>query len=102
MKAWLRVHERDLYVSTLASEKKENSSEIHAINDETLPDEEKTIECAKEPLADEDTVYFVNALAEMSDGDDDASAMTDISELEAKEVLMTMIRSDLAAGFTKV
>ena len=83
VKAWLRVHETDLDMSTLGNEKKKNTSEVHALDNDPPgllpdqdynPDEEDTLEEGAEVLPDDD------------------ETVTEITESEAKEVLMTMIR----------
>ena len=92
VKAWLRVHETDLDMSTLANEKKKSTSEVHALDNDPqglLPDQDYNPD--DEEVPEEGAEILLNALAEMS-GEDDEEALTEITESEAKEVLMTMIR----------
>ena len=92
VKAWLRIHETDLDITTLGNDKKKSTNEVHTIYEETVQEEGDVLDIEGDLVQDEDTEMLLTTLAEMSDGENDGQTTTEISEGEAKEVLLTMLK----------
>ena len=92
VKAWLRIHETDLDITTLGNDKKKSTNEVHTIYEETVQEEGEVLDMEGDLIQDEDTEMLLTTLAEMSDGENDGQTTTEISEGEAKEVLLTMLK----------
>ena len=88
VKAWLRIHETDLDITTLGNDKKKTANEVHAIYEENNQDDENAMDF-------EGTRFRTRTrrcCSPMSGGESEGHPTTEITESEAKEVLPTMLK----------
>ena len=101
VKEWLRIHETDLDLSSLGSDKKKNA--INYVSDEHGTQEIQYVDAAEETYDpdefDETTEVMLATLAELDEsevpGEEPSVVLT---EAATKEIMMTMIRDGKGRG----
>ena len=92
VKAWLRIHETDLDLSSLGNDtkKKNTTTEIHALENESGIDSDTVNDEVHEENA---TELLLSALADFDESEENLQSEGCIlEENEAKEILFTMVR----------
>ena len=62
VKAWLRIHETDLDITTLGNDKKKTANEVHTIIEENDQDDENAPDYDGDQIQDDDTELLLTTL----------------------------------------
>eukprot|EP00434_Breviolum_minutum_P025504 symbB.v1.2.022535.t1/scaffold2006.1/size92704/3 len=99
VKEWLRIHETDLDVSHLGTEKKKSGTSTNYMLDFDTASEIQLMDASEyaETESTEPTEVLMAALADLDD-EESAEPEVTLTESETKEILMTMIKDGKGKG----